>query len=659
MPEKGHGEEPDRVQKVFLVGSPNVGKSAIFNALTGSYVTVSNYPGTTVGISSGTMNVGKHHAIRIVDTPGMYSLRPITGEEGVARDMLFSGSPDLIVHVVDAKNLERMLPLTLQLIETGRPVMLVLNLYDELLSRGMKLKASHLEHDLGIPVLETVAVSGTGIENLRARIVAVLEGRYVYDGVSTQWRFSPLVERRIETASSNIRGDYPISRRTLAMLSLQNDPEILKMLAGEEGAAGLKKMALEPDVRQWGLRLSEERQRMAREIVQEHLSLDESKRGGAWKETLSRLMVHPLWGLPILAAVLWFGLYQFVGVFGAGFLVDFIETSIFEGWINPRVETIFGALMGTSIWYDLFAGEFGIITLGVRYAIAIVLPIVSTFFIAFAVIEDSGYLPRLAMLVDRLFKTIGLSGRAVIPMTLGFGCDTMATIVTRTLESTKERVIATLLLSLAIPCSAQLGVLLGLLADKPAMLAIWAGSVTLVFLAVGVLAKLLIPGEETVFFMELPPLRLPTFINVFVKTYSRMVWYFKEVLPVFIAASVLIWLGKLTGIFDILMRLMSYPVRWAGMPAGATPAFLYGFFRRDFGAAGLFDLAKDGVLAGNALVVAAVVLTLFIPCVAQFVVTWKERGRGTALGMAAFIFPFAFTAGWVLDRCLRLLGVNL
>lgn len=643
--------------KVFLVGCPNVGKSALFNALTGSYVTVSNYPGTTVDVSRGTMTVGKHHRLVVVDTPGMYSLRPITAEEAVARDMVLRERPDVIVHVADAKNLERMLPLTFQLIETGIPVVLALNLFDELLSSGMKLDVAHLEHDLGIPVVETVAVRGMGVGSLRARIVELIEDRYRFNGIVR--KLSPGVEEALRKASDLIQDEHPVGVRTLASLALQNDPGAMALLSKEKAHAALEKLAKASISNNISYRLTEDRQRLARELVQEHLEVDPAARSGQWREKLSRVMVHPVWGIPILAAVLWFGLYKFVGVFGAGTLVDMIETRLFEEAINPWVDRMFSILLGHGVWFDLFAGEYGVFTLGVRYAVAIVLPIVATFFIAFSVIEDTGYLPRLAMLVDRIFKSIGLSGRAVIPITLGFGCDTMATIVTRTLETRKERVIATLLLSLAIPCSAQLGVLLGLLAGRPRTLALWALTVGGIFMLTGFLAKRLVPGEDAGFFMELPPLRLPNLMNVFTKTYSRMVWYFKEVLPVFMLASALIWFGKLTGIFDVLLRLMSYPVRWAGMPEGATPAFLYGFFRRDFGAAGLFDLAKDGVLDGNSLLVAAVVLTLFVPCVAQFVVMWKERGKAMAIGMAAFIFPFAFLAGALLNGALNALGITL
>jgi len=256
--------------------------------------------------------------------------------------------------------------------------------------------------------------------------------------------------------------------------------------------------------------------------------------GRGFAERLSRAMMNPVSGSLILLVVLYFGLYQFVGVLGAGTLVDFIEGTVFGEWINPWATNLVVSLIPIKVIQDLFVGEYGIITLGLTYAFAIILPVVGTFFIVFSVIEDSGYLPRLAMLIDRVFKAIGLNGRAVIPMVLGFGCDTMATIVTRTQETRRERLITTFLLALAIPCSAQLGVIFGLLSGNAAALIVWGGTLIMVFLLVGYLASKVIPGERASFYMEVPPLRLPKLSNVLVKTYSRLQWYLTEVLPIFI-----------------------------------------------------------------------------------------------------------------------------
>jgi ferrous iron transport protein B len=370
-------------------------------------------------------------------------------------------------------------------------------------------------------------------------------------------------------------------------------------------------------------------------------------------------MMNPVTGIPILLVVLYFGLYQFVGVLGAGTLVDFIEGTVFGKWINPWITDLTVSLIPFNVLQDFFVGEYGIITLGLTYAFALIFPIVGTFFIVFSIIEDSGYLPRLAMLIDRVFKKIGLNGRAVIPVVLGFGCDTMATIVTRTQETKRERVITTFLLALAIPCSAQLGVIFAILSGNVLALFIWGGVVLLVFLLVGYLAAKVIPGERASFYMEVPPLRLPKISNVLTKTYTRLQWYLIEVLPIFILASILLWAGELTGILALVSRGLEPLVEFIGLPSEAAVVFLYGFFRRDFGAAGLYDLQSSGIILGVPLVVAAVTLTLFIPCIAQFSVMLKERGIKTALAIALFILPFAFFVGFILNLVLTTLGVSL
>jgi len=368
--------------------------------------------------------------------------------------------------------------------------------------------------------------------------------------------------------------------------------------------------------------------------------------------------MKPLTGFPIVLLTL-FGLYEFVGVFGAQISVDFLENIVFGRYISPFMTEWVRRIIPWLFLQNLFVGEYGIITLGIRYAVAIILPIVATFFFAFSFIEDTGYLPRLAMFVDRLFKKVGLNGRAVIPIVLGFGCDAMATITTRTLETKRERILASFLLALAIPCSAQLGVILALLAGKPKSFSIWAGVVALNFLLIGYLASRVLPGEKPLFYMEVPPLRWPKLSNILSKTYSRVEWYFKEVLPIFVLASILIWAGKITGLFDLAIRGLEPLVQGIGLPSETAVVFLYGFFRRDFGAAGLFDLTRAGGLSGVELVVAVVTLTLFVPCIAQFSITIKERGLKTGLAMVAFIFPFAFLVGFLLNLALNLLGVKL
>ncbi len=636
-------------KKVALVGNPNVGKSVLFNALTGAYVTVSNYPGTSVEVARGSAVIDGV-TCEIIDTPGMYSILPITEEERVAREILLNESPDLVIHVLDARNLERMLAMTIQLIEAGLPVVLVVNIMDEAERMGLAIDIPLLQEKLAIPVIGAATAKKRGLPEIRKLIAGYAQKERAVFGYSN-W-----LERDIEEIAVLLKGDYFLSRKALALLLLQRDDEVAELVKrGEgEGYAAIDEKVREKTFERRGsfhLDLSMERKGIVRGLMAGVLAVPADRKITV-AERLSTLATRPLTGVPLLLIVLYFGLYQFVGKFGAGTLVDFLEGTIFKEHFNPWITGVVKGIIPWEIIQELFIGEYGVITLGIRYAVAIILPIVATFFLFFSVLEDSGYFPRLALLVDRLFKTIGLTGRAVIPMVLGFGCDTMATMVTRTLETVRERIIATLLLALAIPCSAQLGVIIALLSKAPGALMVWSVCLVLIFLVIGFLAAKVMPGEAPMFYMELPPMRLPQLSNIFTKTYTRMQWYFMEILPLFILASVLLWIGKITHFFEKMVDWMSPVMASIGLPRETAVAFIFGFFRRDYGAAGLYDLQEKGLMDPRQLTVAAVTLTLFIPCVAQFLIMKRERGLKVAVVMGVFISFFAFGSGWALNQFL-------
>jgi len=650
----------NKKMKVLLVGNPNVGKSALFNALTGKYVAVSNYPGTTVEYTKGEINY-KGYEIEIIDTPGMYSMLPISEEEKVARNLIFKGDADCIVNVIDAKNLERMLPLTFQLIETGIPVILVLNMIDEAKRLGINIDIGKLSNLLGIPVIPTVSIKKVGVKDLLEEIIKPGKSNkkhvVVYDNE---------IEEKIEALCKLIEGKYSLSKRLISIMLIHKDEELLKLVSEQEkkdfvNFADEYRRELEKIFRvSVDYLLALKRQLTAQEILSEVLSKINKVKENKVLSIISAITIHPFWGYPILFFVLYFGLYRFVGQLGAGTLVDFIETDIFEALILPRLIDFIERSISSDIIKELVIRDYGIVTLGIKYAVAIILPIVSTFFLFFSVLEDSGYLPRLAFLLDRIFKKIGLTGKAVIPLVLGFGCDTMATMVTRTLNSKKERIIATILLSLAVPCSAQLGVMLAVLSSSSILLSIWIFILLFVFFVVGYFSSYFIKGEKTIFFVEIPPMRVPKLSNILVKTYTRLIWYFKEVIPLFIYASIFIWIGRIIGIFDFLIKLIAIPLKYIGLPQEAAKIFLFGFFRRDYGAAGLYDLHKQGVFNNNQLLILAVMLTLFLPCIAQFIMTIKERGFKMGMSIAVFVMFFSTLTGYLLHLILNIiLGVNL
>jgi ferrous iron transport protein B len=574
-----------RPLKVVLVGNPNVGKSVIFGCLTGRYATVSNYPGTTVGITSGRGMVGAE-VCDIVDSPGVNALEGVLSEdEHVTRRVLANGEADVVIQVADARNLRRALTLTAQIAGFGLPMVLVLNMVDEARRHGVEVDAARLASELGVPVVETVAIEGLGLRELKEALPLAAPVRVPFSPAGDHWAWA-------HETSARLRRARPASI-------------------------------------------------------------------GRFQEFLARAVRRPATGLPILAFVLYV-IYLFVGVFGAQTLVNLIEHGLFQTYINPTAIVLADRYVPWMAVRDFLVGPYGLITMGLTYAIAIVLPVVATFFLIFGWLEDSGYIPRLAIFSDRIFRVMGLNGKAVLPMVLGLGCDTMATMTTRILGTPKERLIAVLLLALGIPCSAQLATILGILGgiSFAALLTLF-GVVVMQIFFVGFLAAQVLPGERSDFIMELPPIRLPVMRNLVRKTLLRIRWYLWEAVPLFLVGTALLFVLDKTGLLKwVVAGGRPIVTGLLGLPAETAQVFVMGFLRRDYGAAGLFQLAHAGRLSATQAVVALTVMTLFVPCVANFLMIIKEQGLKAALGILVFVTTVALSTGAGLHYAFRALGVG-
>jgi len=637
---------------IALIGQPNVGKSVLFQRLTGQHVTVSNYPGTTVEVTRGT--VRDESDTILLDTPGVIAFPPHTEDEQVTERVLLAEPISAILQVGDAKNLRRTLLLTLQLAEMGLPMALALNMMDEADARGVVVDHILLTEHLGLTVIPTTAIRGLGVNELKQAIQTSTAPQF-------RVQYTPEIETTLAQISVRIP-EAPISSRSLALLWLSSDPVTEDWLRENLNPQSYQEQQSLREVLQSSftdpLPVVIQRTRLAYvDQIANAVLKDTGKGWRGFSTVLGRLTTHPLWGWFFLAIIL-FGIYWFVGVFGAGYLVDLLETRLFGEIINPRVINMVNSIIPIPVVADFLVGDFGLWTMGITYALALILPIVTTFFLAFGVMEDSGYLPRLAALSNRLFKSLGLNGKAVLPMVLGLGCVTMATLTTRVLESKRERILATLLLALAVPCSAQLGVVMGMLAGiSLTATIIWGGVVVIVMLAIGWLAARLMPGERTKLLVELPPLRTPMFSNVIVKTLARLEWYLKEVVPLFLLGAAIMFTLDKSGVLSWIIQVSEPLVTgWLGLPAESSAAFIMGFIRRDFGATGFFVMESEGMLTAAQVVVAMVVITLFIPCLASVMMIGKERGWKTAMGILILIIPLAFLIGGILFRVLLTIG---
>jgi ferrous iron transport protein B len=635
---------------ILLVGHPNVGKSVLFHRLTGAYVNVSNYPGTTVEVTRASARFDRDAVL--LDTPGVLALPSRSDDERASMRALLNESTRCLVQVGDAKNLRRTLTLTALLGELGLPMVLALNMHDEAAARGVTVDIAALGEELGIPVLTTVATGGEGMNSLIDSIAKATPAEALL-------RYDQEIEADIAgmaAAISQYAAHPQLAARGLAILYLGGDSAVADWLqekAGEHFATleKYRKNAVDRSTDDLPTLLARERTEaadtLAASVIQRAVQSTP-----LLSQRIGQYVVHPLWGIPILLGVL-YALYQFVGVFGASTLVGLMEKDLFEGMLNPTFSDFVHSAVNAPWLAELLVGQYGLWTMGMTYALALILPIVSTFFFAFGVLEDSGYLPRLTVIANRLFSAIGLNGRAVLPMVLGLGCVTMATLTTRILHSPRERMITIFLLALAIPCSAQLGVVLGMLGGVSfAAVCIWALAMLAILLLSGFLAAKLIPGRRIPLVTELPPMRLPILGNVLKKTGGRLKWYLIEVIPLFLLGTFIMYALDKSGALPFIIRAGEPLVSgWLGLPAEASAAFVMGFLRRDFGATGLFAMSHS--LSPIQAVVGMITLTLFIPCFASLMMMIKEQGAKIALGMVAVIVPFAFFIGGLFNLLLH------
>ncbi|MCX7794072.1 MAG: ferrous iron transport protein B [Thermodesulfovibrionales bacterium] len=656
MKESQRGRQKGGVYgRIALVGNPNVGKSVIFGLLTGRYATVSNYPGTTIEITSAPCYLnGKKYLI--IDTPGINNLIPMSEDEKVTRDILLRDRPDAVIQIIDAKNLKRGLFITIQLAEMGIPLVVDLNMIDEARDRGILIDEKKLSDELGAPVVSTIASQKKGLSELKSATASP-------QVPSIMVNYGTIIEDALKELEM-LLPDSSISKRSIGLMILSGDETLKGWLR-----ASLSEKTLE--------RIEEIRDRCAEKLktdpgliinakrlaLAESIGLGAIKRisagSGGLAQLLGNLSMHPLWGLPVLGFVL-FLLYEFVGIFGAGTLVDLLEEGLFGEYINPMFTKIVEFIIPLSLLREALVGEYGMITVAITYAIGIILPITTTFFIAFSILEDCGYLPRLAIMSNRLFKTMGLSGKAVLPMVLGLGCGTMAVMTTRILETNRERLLAAFLLALAVPCSAQLGVILGMLGSfswKATL--IWFFTVLSVLLLMGSIASRIVRGESSEFFMEIPPMRMPVLENVLIKTFNRVVWYLREAVPLFILGTFILFILHKIAILDWIKHIASpIVVNLLGLPEKTTEAFLLGFLRRDYGAAGLFDMSKEGILNPLQSLVSLITITLFVPCLAHFLMMVKEFGLRVAFMIVLVVFPSAILFGGLVNLVLRSLNIS-
>jgi ferrous iron transport protein B len=631
-----------------LAGNANVGKSVLFNQLTGSSQIVGNWPGKTVEKTQGTLNF-EGQKITVVDLPGIYSFSTFSMEEIISRDYIALENPDAVINVVDASILERNLFFTIQLIEMEAPLVICLNQVDVAKKKGITINIKKLEQALGVPVVPTVAIRGEGIYELTETAVKVARNRNNKKPI----RYGAEIEERIEKLDKAIQSEkltlrYP--SRWVAIKLLENDPEIKKLVAAKSKNIIQESEILAAEIssihnEQCFAVIASERYVLANKIANE--AQQQSEVQTTLSEKLDWITTHSVLGYITSASVI-AGLLLWTFTVGGLLSTLFSDALGFIEPVNPRFS---GSLEGI-LWNGVFGGLIAGITL--------VIPYVVPFDVMLAMIEDSGILTRVAFMMDSAMHKIGLHGKALIPLILGYGCNVPAIRACRIMETKCERLLASFAITFA-PCVARTIVILGLVAAFMGpgwALALYALDIAIIF-ALGRVALKVVPGQSTGLIMEMHSFKVPSLSVVGKQTWGRTKSLIYMVFPIYIIGSALVQVMYAVGVLGPLSNVISpLTVGWLGLPVIAGILLILGVVRKEFillGAVAIFGSTNLALfLTPVQLITLALIGMLYLPCLSTIAVLAKDFGWKTAATISIANFASAIIVGGVIFRLLSL-----
>ncbi|MBF0097060.1 MAG: ferrous iron transporter B [Magnetococcales bacterium] len=656
LPGIGAGTGNDSVPfRVVIVGRPNSGKSLIFNELTKVYSIVANYPQTTVAPSSQVIDIFGR-SVLLVDTPGVSSLLVNSPDERSTLDALIGQRPDGVLFCSDAMHLKQSLMLLVQVMELGLPTVCCLNKVDDTAACGMIIDSAALSATLSVPVVELSAAHGFGFDALKSSLRQLMESKASYRDCSVPVSYQPFFQEMATT----IRSLFPLESRPscgLILLYLQGDQTASNWVAKTLADGVLCKLqGMVEEFRQ-----KYPANRVGLLLFQNRLAFVEQLTGTILRQAsyvppsparhAERLCRHPVYGWFIFLAILWMT-FKGVGI-GAADLGGWLDSTLF----SPATQ-----LIGENISYPLLneflVGQFGLLTMGLANAMVTVVPILAIFFLIVNLLEDVGYLPNLSVLANRTLRPFGLTGKAVLPLVLGTGCNTTATMSSRILETKKERLLVSFLVALGVPCSVQLGILMAILATMPfSALLLVLGSVLLTTVACGLLMNHLVRSgkKKVVFIQELPSFHWPHWRNILLKTYYRVKWFLVEAVPMFMVAALTMFVMEKSGLLQVIKQLLHPLITgFLSLPDKTTEVFILVLARREVGAVYFKQMVESGEIDYVQIVTGLIVITLFIPCVSNTMVMLKEYGVRWAVSTNLAIIAIAVLVGGAVNHLLRL-----
>ncbi|WP_100908985.1 ferrous iron transport protein B [Methanobacterium subterraneum] len=633
---------------IALAGNANVGKSVIFNYLTGADQVVGNWPGKTVDRAEGNFQYNGQK-VHVIDLPGIYSFSTFSMEEIVSREYIANEKPDVVINVVDGSVLERNLFFTLQLMEMEVPMVVCVNQMDVAMSKGFQIDTEKLEKALGVPVVPTVAIRGEGLQKLIKKAIISVNDKKI---PKTSNEYGGEVEKAVKQLHYFLETeklDVGYSNRWVAIKLLENDPEINKKveLLSERSVQFANHLALEleriHDEPSFSI-IASERYALANRIAAGAQKQSEYKI--TLSEKLDKILIHPFYGYFTSAMVI-LGLLIWTFVLG-NFISELITNAM--SFFQPVDPTLSGPVLAV-----LWNGAFG----GLVAGLTLIVPFVIPFYIMLSYIENSGLLTRVAFMMDSFMQKIGLHGKALIPLILGYGCSVPAIDSTKILETRRERLLAAFAITFA-PCSARTIIILSLVAIFVSIwwaLALYVLDLLIIFI-MGKLALKAMPGESTSLIMEIHSLRLPASSVILKQTWNRTKSLTYLVFPVFIAGSALIQLFYVLGVLEPISNFMApLTVGWLKLPAFAGILLIVGAVRKEFVLLTLVSFVGTDLslaLTPVQFIVLALIGMLYIPCLSTISILIREFGVKAASAISAANLVTAIVVGGIAAHGLSL-----
>jgi len=640
--------------RILILGPNYSGKTTFFrNFVNKRSIRTILYPGTNINIHTGLVKINKKK-YEVIDSPGIHNLIPTSESEIIVLRLILEYRPEKIILVINEKEVEQDLLIMLQLAELGIPF--IINFYrrNDFSPPLQNLDFNRLRNLFNAHIVHTTPLLKKGVMSTKKALANITKPRWIR-------KYSRQIESTINVIEDILREKIGIKMAAshkfisiLIILKCQPAQDWLRKILSEKDWQNVLTLLKNNYAYKYAYLIANNWKTLTKSLENEVLIKEPVQRSKIIP-VLNKYSLSFFWDifLIVIVLLLWF---FFIFTIGNKFLVNILYTQLFGRYLEPFFSSIFYFAFGDSFLYKLFMGPFGIFSIGITYAFAIILPTIFVFFLYLSTLDEIGYLSRISISLNKLFKFLGLNGYSFPTAMLGNSCKVLSVTKSKVLETSKEKVLILVILLLAIPCISQLGIISNLLAIIPSNFTlIYISIMSIQLIIASKIMNKLVPGKESSFIVKITPLRIPKVSAIFYKSFLYLKWYIKEIVPLLLISTFILFCLEQIGIIALLNNIIRPVItKSLDLPPQFANAAIYGLFRKDFGAVYLYDLANNGMLNSIQVLVSLIYISTSIPCLSFVLAIYKEQGSRYSLKVFLISILYAFCLAFIINKFLRI-----